>query len=338
MNYEKNLFNASFSHIYVEDRVANHPMVQKISSHFRDADIIRIRHYKDVFCRRRQDIAAQKHSQSLILAEKTGELVYKGSRMCQDFDNDNFYYTSCVMNCVFDCEYCYLKGMYPSSAVVIFLNLDDIFDEVSRLSGDRPVYLCVSYDTDLIALDNLTGYTARWAEFTSKTPNLSVEIRTKSGRCDIYDSLSPCERLIFAYTLSPDSVIDKYEHGTASLSARINAAAYAIKRGFSVRLCFDPMIYCQNYETEYRRMVESAAAVLDFGRLRDISLGSFRISKEYIKAMRHSYPDSPVCQFPYETVRGICQYPAELKSNMEDMLFNLLSQHIDTTKIYRMED
>ena len=58
-----------------------------------------------------------------------------------------------MMNCVFDCEYCYLKGMYPSGNVVLFVNLDDIFDEVYKLLQKHPVYLCVSYDTDLLAVE-----------------------------------------------------------------------------------------------------------------------------------------------------------------------------------------
>ena len=36
------------------------------------------------------------------------------------------------MNCVFDCEYCYLKGMYPSANLVVFVNLEDIFAEVEK--------------------------------------------------------------------------------------------------------------------------------------------------------------------------------------------------------------
>lgn len=81
---------------------------------------------------------------------------------------EHFYYTSCMMNCVFDCEYCYLKGMYPSGNVVLFVNLDDIFDEVYKLLQKHPVYLCVSYDTDLLAVENIFGYTKRWVDFAER--------------------------------------------------------------------------------------------------------------------------------------------------------------------------
>ena len=59
------------------------------------------------------------------------------------------------MNCIYDCEYCYLKGMYQSAHLVIFVNLEDIFAEVKKIIAQHEMYLCVSYDTDLLALEEI---------------------------------------------------------------------------------------------------------------------------------------------------------------------------------------
>ena len=66
---------------------------------------------------------------------------------------------------MYDCEYCYLKGMYPSGNLVIFVNLEDIFAETKRRLAGRPMYLCVSYDTDLAAVEPITGYVSEWVKF-----------------------------------------------------------------------------------------------------------------------------------------------------------------------------
>lgn len=124
---DENYYNPFFSHIYVEEEIAEHPRVKQILACFMKAEIVYIRHYKDVFCRRRQDYEEQHHAQNLILAKKTGSLIYQGAPVCQNFGNTYFYYTSCMMNCIYDCEYCYLKGMYPSANIVIFVNIEDIF-------------------------------------------------------------------------------------------------------------------------------------------------------------------------------------------------------------------
>ena len=167
-NLNRSYYNPPFSHIYVEREVAEDPETKRIFAQFPQAEVIAIDHYKDVFCRSRQDYVRQHAVQNLILAAKHGELLYTGAPVCQSFGNEHFYYTSCVMNCVFDCEYCYLKGMYPSANLVVFVNLEDIFAEVEKRLAAHPVYLCVSYDTDLLALEHLTGYAARWIEFVRR--------------------------------------------------------------------------------------------------------------------------------------------------------------------------
>ena len=90
-----------------------------------DANVVTINHYKDVFDRKRQDAVAQKENQSLIIAVRDGNRIFKGAPVCQSFGQKNFYYSSSMMNCPFDCEYCYLKGMYPTSNMVVFVNLED---------------------------------------------------------------------------------------------------------------------------------------------------------------------------------------------------------------------
>ena len=128
MNTLKNgLYNPIFSHIYVESDIIDDPETKRILENFPNSSVILIKHYKDVFCRSHQNYVSQHMSQSLIIARKHGQKLYKGSPVCQSFDNDYSYYTSCMMNCIYDCEYCYLKGMYQCSHLVYFINTLDIF-------------------------------------------------------------------------------------------------------------------------------------------------------------------------------------------------------------------
>ena len=63
-------YNSFFSHIYVEKSVINHPRTKQLMEKFPEAEIIKIDHYKDVFCRSRQYTAGQHRAQQLILAAK----------------------------------------------------------------------------------------------------------------------------------------------------------------------------------------------------------------------------------------------------------------------------
>lgn len=334
MKSDNTLCNFPFSHIYVEKEAADHPLTQSILAKFRKSVVISIDHYKDVFNRAHQDFELQKTTPSLILAKNTGTSVFAGSPVCQDFGNDHFYYTSCARGCIFNCEYCFLRGMYGSGNVVVFVNLEDIFAEVEAILQEHPMYLCISYDTDLIALDSLTGFVSRWVAFTKEHEGLTIEIRTKSFRKDIYERCEPCDRVVFAYTLSPSEIVERHERKTSSLSDRLDAAACALAHGFPTRLCFDPIIYCRNWRESYAAMIDEVKSKIDISRLKDVSVGSFRIPAEYIKPLRKSFPNSAICQFPYENRKGVCQYPEELRNEMEEYLVTLLQPLISKERIY----
>lgn len=341
-NLNRSYYNPPFSHIYVEREVAEDPETKRILAQFPQAEVIAIDHYKDVFCRSRQDYVRQHVAQNLILAAKHGELLYPGAPVCQSFGNEHFYYTSCVMNCVFDCEYCYLKGMYPSANLVVFVNLEDIFAEVEKRLAAHPVYLCVSYDTDLLALEHLTGYAARWIEFVLRMntdgQRLRIELRTKGTGGGLWQTVRPEAGVICAFTISPQQVIDAYEHGTASLAGRLAGAEAAMEQGFSVRLCFDPMIYCSDWKKHYDAMFAQVCGTLDLEKLSDVSVGTFRISQDYLKKMRKNEPDSAVVQFPYQNDSGVYHYPTALMEEMEQYMTEKLAAYLPAERIFRWKE
>lgn len=332
---KEDYFNPFFSHIYVEAKVKDHPRTQLILKKFPHARIVGISHYKDVFCRNRQNSALQHRSQNLILAAREGALFYEGAPVCQSFGNPYFYYTSCVMNCIFDCEYCYLKGMYPSANIVVFVNLEDYFAQAEQMLKEHPLYLCVSYDTDLLAMEHVTGYAGEWCEFAKKHEDLNMEIRTKCAGGQLAAQFSPVPGVIYALTLSPQAVIDAYEHHTPSLGARLSFAKQLIHAGCAVRLCFDPMIYLPEWKRHYAGMLEHVFDVLDMEKIVDVSVGTFRVSGDYLRNMRRQKPDSAVVRFPFQNENGYYHYPKELMDEMEQFLVHRLEQKIPKEKIFQ---
>lgn len=333
-NSKQNLYNPSFSHIYIEKEVKNHPVTEKILANFPYAKIIEINHYKDVFCRSHQNYILQKRSPCLILARKQHNLIYEGAPVCQSFGNQHFYYTSSVMNCIYDCEYCYLKGMYPSAHLVVFVNLEEILEQVELLLQKHPVYLCISYDTDLMAMEHLLGYVKEWIDFAGKHPKLTIEIRTKSSNFIEISQVPPNSNVILAWTLSPQKITETFEHYTPTLKQRLDDIEKAVEKGFQVRLCFDPMIYCKDWREQYQKMVQTVFMRIQPERIKDVSIGIFRISQDYIKKMRKQEPESQIIQFPFENDHGVYHYSRELSEKMISFVYDLVKKEIPEDKIF----
>ncbi|MDO4421778.1 MAG: radical SAM protein [Eubacteriales bacterium] len=319
-----------FTHIYVEERALEYPLAQKILDKLPDVNVVRIKHYKDVFDRKRQNAVLQHEHRALIVAVRDGNRIFEGAPVCQSFGNANFYYASSMMNCPFNCEYCYLKGMYPSSHMVVFVNLDDYRTDVEEKLKEGPMYVCASYDTDLLAMNGLTGHADFWKELAAVHPDLLVELRTKAA-VEIKDNIS---NVIYAFTLSPEEVVSRYEKNTAPLKARISAAVSAIENGAKVRLCFDPVIKIPGWKDAYKRLVDTTVASIDFSKLTDVSVGTFRISADYLNKMRKAYPGSEVAWYPYVIKDGVAQYEPVTDRGMQEFVCAALGEHIGKEKIF----
>ncbi len=322
------------SHAFIEDGISLNQIPEELLKRIEEKTVIK--HYKDIFNKSDGNFLSQKRSGDVIIAKNRDALVYPGAPFCQSFGNEHFYYTSCVKNCIYDCEYCFLRGMYPCGYITVFVNLDDYFEEVSKILKEHSVYLSVSYDTDLLALESVLGYVKKWTEFAAGHSNLKIEIRTKSGNTKVFEKLDPgpYNNSIFAWTLSPENVINAYENNTPALDMRLYAAKAAMDKGFPVRLCFDPMIFHRGWRESYSGLYRKAFETLDPGKITDVGVGVFRISNKLLRKLRNVDPCSRISCFPYITEEGASHY-GDVSKEMEDFAVSELKKYIPEAKIYR---
>lgn len=328
------LLNHNFSHIYVEKKAVNNKITKRILSKFNYSKLIYIDDYKEVFSGFDQNFSIQKKSQKLILAEKKDNFIYNGSKMCHDFDNSAFFYTNNIINCIFDCKYCYLGGMYPSSNIVIFVNLKDFFLEIEKISkSHQSIYLSYGYDTDIPMFENIYPFITEWNEEINKLKNIKMEIRTKSKILHTILTNKNMENIIPAWSLNPQKIIEKYEKKTANLNERLASIKKVQDMGFKVRLSIDPIIIEDNYLKEYKLLVDKIFESLNLDFIRDVSIGVFRIPNIYLKNLKkHSY--SPIIFENYEIKNSIATYSLKQKEEAINLLFHHLNKYLDKNKIF----
>ena len=328
----------SFSHLYIERGAADYPLTRRIRDRFAKARVVEIDDYKAVFARPRQRFQAQKASMKLILAVKKDRFLYDGSGNSQDFSFEDFYYNTLMFNCVYNCDYCYLQGMYPSANIVVFVNLEDYFTATRKGIRDRsnpaqPFYLCISYDTDLLAFESVVPYCRAWIEFAREEPDLLVEIRTKSAAYRTIRDLPPTDRVVLAWTLSPEPVAARYEQGAAPLGQRLDAVRSAIEDGWPVRLCFDPVLAVPSWESVYGELVEEVVRRVDPAAVRDVTVGVFRMAKDHFQRMKRQRQDTPLLYDGFVQEGTTVTYPAERREEMTAFMRRRLGGHFKEEQI-----
>lgn len=328
-----NWIHKHFSHLYIEEAAFRYPLTRQICRVFPTANIIRIQNYKEIFNRSGQNFQIQKKSRKLILAVKEAARIYPATDLCSFESGPFMYYTTPIINCLYDCAYCFLQGMYPSANIVVFVNQNDFIKEAVQIADHQPIQLSVSYETDLALFEHWTSLCKTWIKAAEKKKNLFLEIRSKTDMHSIVSGLKPVKRVILAWSLSPPLLIDRYEPMTASFEQRLKAAQKAIRRGWSVRLCWDPVLAVSQWETLYEESIRHVFSILQPQDLVDVQIGVFRMNAEYLKKIRRVRHDSDVVFQPMKRQGTISTYPPEIRRTMLEKITGWLSQYLPPDKI-----
>ena len=110
--------------------------------------------YQEVFNLKSQNFRIQKQWPAINLAKKNGRLVLPTPKGFGIGGQQNYYFSH-MLNCLYDCRYCFLQGMYPSAHYVIFVNFEDFATEIGILMSEHSGQTCYffsGYDCDSLAL------------------------------------------------------------------------------------------------------------------------------------------------------------------------------------------
>ena len=149
----------------------------QIQSRFPDAEVVPCSRYGEIFNRRAQSFRLQKRRPSLILARKHRNFVQEAPPGFGVEGARSFVFSH-MHNCIYDCRYCFLQGMYRSAHYVVFINYEDFQWEIEeRLRSipesipGRPVWFFSGYDCDSLALEPVTRFAASFVPFFARFPH-----------------------------------------------------------------------------------------------------------------------------------------------------------------------
>ncbi len=303
--------------IYIEKQIANHPRTREILARFPDTTQIHCDRYGEIFNRKAQSFRLQKKQPALILAKKHKGFVLPAPEAYGIGAKENYYFSH-MMNCLYDCRYCFLQGMYRSAHYVLFVNYEDFANEIENKiqKTDEEIHFFSGYDCDSLALEPVTNFLEYFLPIFRKHHKTLLEIRTKSTQIRTLLNTEPFENCVLAWSFTPDEIAAALEHKTPSVERRIEAIAKLQEKGWRIGLRFDPLIYSSEYQSQYRKLFADTLQSCNPELLHSVTLGSFRLPKGYFKSLQKMYPDERLFASPLEESNGMFGYKAQIQSEM----------------------
>ena len=330
------MINHVINSLYIENDVANHPRVLEIIDRFKGIRITSCNRYTEIFNRKAQSFRLQKQKPSLILAKKHDNFL------CRPPDGyhigaQNNYYFSHMLNCIYDCRYCFLQGMYHSAHYVLFVNYEDFQSEIesSILQEESgPVHFFSGYDCDSLAFEPVSGFVESFSPLFRKYPQALLELRTKSTQVRSLLGSEAIANVVVAFSLMPASSAELLEHRAPSLERRLESIRKLQDHGWNIGLRFDPLVYQSDFRQLYSEFFDSVFGIIDQERLHSVSLGSFRLPKQFFSRLSRMYPEERLFASPLEEKNGMISYRAELEKEMTDYCMEQVLGYTPASKLF----
>ena len=281
--------------IYIEKQAKDYSQTKKILEKYKNAKVIFIDNYKNIFDKNYKNLDTKK---ALIIAKLNSKSVSRAP--CWYWHSESSYFFKTWLNCVFDCSYCYLKWAFKNDNIVLFVNYDDIKNEIEekiselRKELSDAVHWFYSWDySDIVWIDNLSNFIENFVPFFEKFwDDVMMEIRTKSSNVRPFLNLwfIPKNTEI-SFSLNPEILVKKYEKWASSLEKRIEAINILLEKWFKVWLRFLPILPVKNWEEVYSEFIAYIKEKIDISKIYSSFASWLLYTKKDYNKMLQKYPD-----------------------------------------------
>ena len=310
--------------IYVEKKTENYELTKEILNKFSDAQILWIDHYKNIFDKK---IGNQKLTPAIIIAKDEHPNLLSVPNNYW-YPGKSFFFRS-SLNCVFDCEYCYLKGNFKTQYPVIFVNYEDIQNEITNKIHEIrnewyqwQITLYASNYSDIQWLDSLSWFNKSFIPFVEQFENVLMESRTKSANIDSILEVNnwiPFKNTEISFSLNPEKIISTFEKWTAPLQSRIKAINTLVDKWYKVGLRFLPLLPIDNYEKIYEEFLNKLRCEIDITKIHSIFIASLIYNQWDFKTMQKKNPNSQLWNFVKLHDNWLVKIPDEIFQKFSDL-------------------
>jgi len=327
--------------LYIDQQVLHSPQVVSIRSRIPNVPVSVVHSSKEVYKSvSSSDNPVQKGKTILFLTRNKGAFI----KPCPGTRS----YTCCGYQilhmgtyCTMDCSYCILQAYFHPPLLQYFVNHDELLVELDRLFLNKTLARIGTGEfTDSMIWDNWTDLSNLLVPKFSKQSRAVLELKTKTVNIKTLKALHHNHKTIVSWSLNTPHIITNEERHTASLSARLRAAAKCESWGYPLGFHFDPLVIYDGCEEEYANVVEQIFSHISSENIVWISLGTFRFVPALKSIIQKRFPESKIIYGEFISgLDGKMRYFKPLRIDLYRKIVSYIRDYAPDVMIYLcMED
>ena len=284
-------------HIYVETGIRKAPLTERILRSLSGCSVLEIQDHRRL---EDESVPLKGYNSAmkgnvLILAHHPGPCIrpFPGSR--EDPAPTEFYVAH-ANGCPFDCQYCFLQGYFDHGAPVLFVNREDLLEELAghleQHARIGPAVYHTGELSDALALECWSGFAAAAIPVMQGYPAARLELRTKCAGVEALLPEGPPSNITVSWTLTPWETWERNEHGTPNPRVRILSARACQEKGYRVGIRLDPALIYPGWENGYASLIQQIYEHLLPDGIESFVIGGFRYSPILGNRIKERFPSN----------------------------------------------
>ncbi|WP_425447697.1 spore photoproduct lyase [Dethiothermospora halolimnae] len=249
--------------VFFEKKALEYPLGEKLYELFQDKDI----ETKILKSNRVTGIPGESSTEKYVEGKKTLVIRVRKNQEFQSCKPSAHYQLPLMSGCSAKCEYCYLNTRFGKKPyTTIYANVSEILDKAEQYIEKRKpeiTYFESAATSDPIPFEPYTGSLAKTIEFIGDNDKGRLRLVTKFDDIDGLLKLKHNGHTTIRFSINSDTVINEYEHDTASLEYRIKAARKILDANYKLGFIIGPVITHADWKEQYKDMLQRLANGLD---------------------------------------------------------------------------
>ncbi|WP_050607362.1 spore photoproduct lyase [Clostridium niameyense] len=192
--------------------------------------------------------------------KKTLVVGVKKSMKFQSCKPSAHYQLPLVSGCMGQCEYCYLNTQLGNKPFVrIYTNIDEILYQADKYIKERSPDITIfegAATSDPIPVEPYTNSLKRCIEYFAEKELARFRFVTKYNDIDSLLKVNHNGHTEIRFSLNTNRIIKEYEHFTASIYKRIEAAAKLASYGYPIGFIIAPVFLYENWKEGYKDLID----------------------------------------------------------------------------------